>query len=233
MRMLQQACDPTRVAVDLLPPRQLTADVVAHVTQTRPALALSRRRRAGGCAPSAVSLQAAARPLSQPPPRGGVLGGARAGGRDGGAPAGGWPRPRRDHGADHPRPRHAGVPAGRLPGRLGPPGGWATRQSRGRTSCTSRRKEVNKGRQSHAPGPTVTHHTGSENQPWSVTSPPRRDVLWGNFDVPWHERGSWRRDVTPPYETASLVVAPWQATGVFCAAEVPARAWGQRRRGRV
>jgi hypothetical protein len=38
MRMLQQTCDPTRVAVDLLPPRQLISDVVAHVTQTRPAL---------------------------------------------------------------------------------------------------------------------------------------------------------------------------------------------------
>ena len=38
VRMLQQACDPTRVALDLLPPRQLTADVVAHVVQTQPAL---------------------------------------------------------------------------------------------------------------------------------------------------------------------------------------------------
>jgi predicted PurR-regulated permease PerM len=38
MRMLQQACDPTRVAVDLLPPRLLTFDVVARVAQTRPAL---------------------------------------------------------------------------------------------------------------------------------------------------------------------------------------------------
>jgi hypothetical protein len=38
VRMLQQACDPTRVAIDLLPPRQLTADVVAHVAQTHPAL---------------------------------------------------------------------------------------------------------------------------------------------------------------------------------------------------
>ena len=38
VRMLQQACDPTRVAIDLLPPRQLTADVVAHVAQTQPAL---------------------------------------------------------------------------------------------------------------------------------------------------------------------------------------------------
>ena len=38
VRMLQQACDPTRVALDLLPPRQLTADVVAHVAQTQPAL---------------------------------------------------------------------------------------------------------------------------------------------------------------------------------------------------
>jgi len=38
VRMLQQACDPTRIAVDLLPPRQLTSDVVARVAQTRPAL---------------------------------------------------------------------------------------------------------------------------------------------------------------------------------------------------
>ena len=38
VRMLQQACDPTRVAVDLLPPRLLTFDVVARVAQTRPAL---------------------------------------------------------------------------------------------------------------------------------------------------------------------------------------------------
>ena len=38
MRMLQQACDPTRMAVDLLPPRLLTSDVVARVAQTRPAL---------------------------------------------------------------------------------------------------------------------------------------------------------------------------------------------------
>jgi predicted PurR-regulated permease PerM len=38
VRMLQQACDPTRVTIDLLPPRQLTADVVAHVAQTQPAL---------------------------------------------------------------------------------------------------------------------------------------------------------------------------------------------------
>jgi hypothetical protein len=37
-RMLQQVCDPTRVAVDLLPPRLLTSDVVTHVAQTRPAL---------------------------------------------------------------------------------------------------------------------------------------------------------------------------------------------------
>jgi predicted PurR-regulated permease PerM len=38
VRMLQQACDPTRVTIDLLPPRQLTADLVAHVAQTHPAL---------------------------------------------------------------------------------------------------------------------------------------------------------------------------------------------------
>ena len=38
VRMLQQACDPTRVAIDLLAPRLLTADVVAHVAQTQPAL---------------------------------------------------------------------------------------------------------------------------------------------------------------------------------------------------
>jgi predicted PurR-regulated permease PerM len=38
MRMLQQVCDPTRVAVELLPPRLLTSDVVARVAQTRPAL---------------------------------------------------------------------------------------------------------------------------------------------------------------------------------------------------
>jgi predicted PurR-regulated permease PerM len=38
VRMLQQACDPTRVAVDLLPPRLLTSDVVARVAQSRPAL---------------------------------------------------------------------------------------------------------------------------------------------------------------------------------------------------
>jgi predicted PurR-regulated permease PerM len=38
LRMLQQACDPTHVAVDLLPPRLLTFDVLARVAQTSPAL---------------------------------------------------------------------------------------------------------------------------------------------------------------------------------------------------
>ena len=38
VRMLQQTCDPTRVAVDLLPPRLLPSDVVARVAQTQPAL---------------------------------------------------------------------------------------------------------------------------------------------------------------------------------------------------
>jgi len=38
VRMLQQTCDPTRVAVDLLPPRLLPSEVAAHVAQTQPAL---------------------------------------------------------------------------------------------------------------------------------------------------------------------------------------------------
>jgi predicted PurR-regulated permease PerM len=38
LRMLQQACDPTCAAVDLLPPRQLPSDVVARVAETQPAL---------------------------------------------------------------------------------------------------------------------------------------------------------------------------------------------------
>ena len=38
LRMLQQACDPTQVAVNLLPPRLLTFDVLARVAQTSPAL---------------------------------------------------------------------------------------------------------------------------------------------------------------------------------------------------
>jgi hypothetical protein len=38
LRMLQQSCDPTRVAVELLPPRLLTSDVLARVAQTSPAL---------------------------------------------------------------------------------------------------------------------------------------------------------------------------------------------------
>jgi predicted PurR-regulated permease PerM len=38
MRMHQQACDPTRAAVDLLAPRLLTSEVMARVDQTRPAL---------------------------------------------------------------------------------------------------------------------------------------------------------------------------------------------------
>jgi predicted PurR-regulated permease PerM len=38
VRMLQQVCAPTRVAVDLLPPRLLPSDVVARVAETQPAL---------------------------------------------------------------------------------------------------------------------------------------------------------------------------------------------------
>jgi len=38
VRLLAQACDPTRVAIDLVAPGLLTADVVAHVAQTQPAL---------------------------------------------------------------------------------------------------------------------------------------------------------------------------------------------------
>src|SRR4029450_13863695 len=38
VRMLQQACDPRRIAVDLLPPRLLPSDVVTRVAQTQPAL---------------------------------------------------------------------------------------------------------------------------------------------------------------------------------------------------
>ena len=38
LRMLQQACDPTRVAIDLLPPRLLTFDVLARVAETPAAL---------------------------------------------------------------------------------------------------------------------------------------------------------------------------------------------------
>jgi AI-2E family transporter len=38
LHMLQQACEPARMTVDLLPPRLLTSDVVAHVAQTRPTL---------------------------------------------------------------------------------------------------------------------------------------------------------------------------------------------------
>ena len=102
VRLLEQVCDPTRVAVALLPPRLLPFDVIARVAETQPALALSRRRGARGSAPRAVSVQAAARPLPQPPARGGVLGGVRACGGDRRAPARGWPRPHRDHHAEHP-----------------------------------------------------------------------------------------------------------------------------------
>jgi len=38
LRLLQQACDPTRVAIDLLPPRLLPFDVIARVAETQPAL---------------------------------------------------------------------------------------------------------------------------------------------------------------------------------------------------
>jgi predicted PurR-regulated permease PerM len=38
VRMFQQACDPTRAAVELLTPRLLTSEVIARVGQTRPAL---------------------------------------------------------------------------------------------------------------------------------------------------------------------------------------------------
>jgi predicted PurR-regulated permease PerM len=38
LRLLQQACDPTRVAVDLLPPRLLPFDVIARVAETQPAV---------------------------------------------------------------------------------------------------------------------------------------------------------------------------------------------------
>jgi hypothetical protein len=38
LRLLQQACDPTRVAVDLLQPRLLPFDVIARVAETQPAL---------------------------------------------------------------------------------------------------------------------------------------------------------------------------------------------------
>jgi hypothetical protein len=36
--MLEQVCDPTRVAVTLLPPRLLPFDVIARVAETQPAL---------------------------------------------------------------------------------------------------------------------------------------------------------------------------------------------------
>jgi hypothetical protein len=38
VRLLQQACDPTRVVIDLLPPRLLPFDVIARVAETQPAL---------------------------------------------------------------------------------------------------------------------------------------------------------------------------------------------------
>jgi hypothetical protein len=38
LRLLQQTCDPTRVVVDLLPPRLLPSDVIARVAETQPAL---------------------------------------------------------------------------------------------------------------------------------------------------------------------------------------------------
>ena len=75
--MLQQTCDPTRVAVDLLPPRLLPSDVVTRVAQTQPALLCLGAIVPGG-APPAVPLQAAARPLPRLADRRRVLGGTRA-----------------------------------------------------------------------------------------------------------------------------------------------------------
>jgi hypothetical protein len=51
MRLLQQACDPTRAAVDLLPPRLLPFDVIAPVAETVELL------RADGCDHIGTTLQ--------------------------------------------------------------------------------------------------------------------------------------------------------------------------------